>query len=363
MAKSGDVLSIPELGTRIRFLETGAETGGARTVFEVAGRPCGFLTQAHVHTAQTERFEPVDGAMELVIGGRTQVLRAGDAREVPPGTVHAQRPSGPGPGTVRVTITPAGRTEAFLERLETLSRDGRLLHGGWPRPTAAAELIRDFGDAGLAARPPAAVQRAVAAGILGVAAAGRAARHGAVAAGRALRERAGGEYVFVDEWDVAAPPAAVFDALADARTYPRWWTPVYLDVEADGPPRLGKVSRQHFKGRLPYHLHTESTITRLEPPNVVEGDVTGDLRGRGTWTLTPTASGTHVRFDWRVLADRRLLRLLTPVLRPVFRWNHTWAIARAMEGLEPYARGTAESAGAETVAVRALPDDALTSRG
>jgi hypothetical protein len=45
-----------------------------------------------------------------------------------------------------------------------------------------------------------------------------------------------------------------------------------------------------------------------------------------------------VRFDWQVHADRRLLRVLTPVLRPLLRWNHNWAIARAMEGLEPYAQ-------------------------
>jgi hypothetical protein len=30
--------------------------------------------------------------------------------------------------------------------------------------------------------------------------------------------------------------------------------------------------------------------------------------------------------------------VLTPLLRPMFRWNHNWAIARAMDGLEPYAR-------------------------
>jgi hypothetical protein len=67
-------------------------------------------------------------------------------------------------------------------------------------------------------------------------------------------------------------------------------------------------------------------------------DVVGDLSGRGLWTLTPTDGGTHVRFDWQVLADRPLLRILTPVLRPLFRWNHSWAIARAREGLEPAAR-------------------------
>ena len=154
MAKSGDVLSVPELGAQIRFLETAAETGGARTQFEVIGRPRGFLVQPHVHVGQTERFEPVEGAMELVTGGRTHVLQAGDALEVRPGAAHIQRPSGPGDGTVRVTVTPAGRTEAFLERLAAFSRDGRLLRGGWPRPTAAAELVRDFGDEGHAAKPP-----------------------------------------------------------------------------------------------------------------------------------------------------------------------------------------------------------------
>ena len=109
----------------------------------------------------------------------------------------------------------------------------------------------------------------------------------------------------------------MFDAIADARSYPQWWKPVYIDVEADGEPALGKESRQHFKGRLPYHLHTRSRIVRLEPPHVVEGEVDGDLRGHGRWTLTDTpGGGTHVRFDWRVDADRRLLRALTPGAAP-----------------------------------------------
>ena len=151
------------------------------------------------------------------------------------------------------------------------------------------------------------------------------------------------EYVFVDEWDVEAPIEQVFDALADGRTYPAWWRPVYISVDADGPPAVGAVSRQHFKGRLPYHLHTTSRTVRLEPPTLVEADVEGDLRGKGVWTLTRLADEkTHLRFDWKVYADKPLLRVLTPLLRPLFRWNHNWAIARAKEGLEPYARSSAK---------------------
>ena len=147
------------------------------------------------------------------------------------------------------------------------------------------------------------------------------------------------EYVFIDEWHVDAPPEPVFDAIADATTYPDWWRPVYLSAEADGPLRVGRVAREHFKGRLPYHLRTRTRTVRLERPHVIEGETDGDLRGRGVWTLDALpGGGTHVRFDWRVHADRALLRVLTPVLRPALRWNHNWAIARAIEGLEPYAR-------------------------
>ena len=146
------------------------------------------------------------------------------------------------------------------------------------------------------------------------------------------------EYVFVDEWDVDAPQERVFDALADGRTYPEWWTPIYKEVHADGPPEVGRVSTQKFSAKLPYTLETRSTIASLDRPNEFEVDVEGDLRGHGRWTLTPRDGKVHVRFDWRVLADRPLLRYLTPLLRPLFRWNHNEAIKSAMRNLEPYAR-------------------------
>jgi hypothetical protein len=147
-----------------------------------------------------------------------------------------------------------------------------------------------------------------------------------------------GEYVFIDEWDVDAPQERVFDALADARTYPEWWTPIYREVEADGPPAVGRESRQKFKANLPYTLSTVSKIVQMDRPDRFEVDVVGDLRGHGIWTLTPGDVGVHVHFDWRVFADRALLRVLTPVLRPLFRWNHNVAIKAAMRNLEPYAR-------------------------
>jgi quercetin dioxygenase-like cupin family protein/uncharacterized protein YndB with AHSA1/START domain len=322
MSELHEVLDMEQLGVRIEILRTSAETGGELMEMEVVGRPRGFLGQRHVHPTQLERIEMVSGSMKVTMNGREHVLGEGDVIEIPPGTPHTQAPVGRGPGRVRIQVRPAGQTQDFLQKLATLCREGKITRFGFPRPLAGAELVLEHADAGYAAKPSLAAQLALA---------------------RAIRRfaRLSRPYVFVDEWDVAAPQQAVFDAIADARTYPSWWRPVYIDVDADGPAKLGAESRQHFKGRLPYHLHTRSVITDMDEPRTITAEVEGDLRGRGTWALTPIEGGTHVRFDWRVHADRKLLRALTPVLRPLLRANHNWAIARAMEGLEPYARAAA----------------------
>jgi uncharacterized protein YndB with AHSA1/START domain/mannose-6-phosphate isomerase-like protein (cupin superfamily) len=322
MAKAGDVLEMAQLGCSVKLLRTGDETNGELLEFDVLGRPRGLLVEPHIHVDQVEHYEVIAGTHKIVENGREHLLGAGETMEVPAGTAHRQMPGNASDAHVRVQARPASTGQAFLERLAEMCANDQFNRFGFPKPVAAARLVADFADEGHAARPPVRVQKALAKAILGVANLSR-------------------PYVFADEWDVAAPQQAVFDAIADARTYPQWWRPVYLDVDADGPAELGKQSRQHFKGRLPYHLHTRSTVVALDAPRTVTAEVDGDLRGRGTWTLTPTATGTHVRFDWQVHADRKLLRVLTPLLRPVFRWNHNWAIARAMEGLEPFAQRTA----------------------
>jgi uncharacterized protein YndB with AHSA1/START domain/mannose-6-phosphate isomerase-like protein (cupin superfamily) len=324
MAMTGRVLEMEPLGLRIEFVRTAEETDGELLEMVVTGHPRGFLARRHVHPAQVERLDVVSGAMKVVMNGHEHVLTDGQSIEVPAGVRHSQVPLGAGSGTTRIHVRPAGRTQDFMERLADLCAEGEMTRSGFPRPLAAAELVLEFSDTGQAAPPPLPVQRALASLIMGLA--------------RPMRP-----YVFVDEWDVAAPPDAVFAAIADSSTYPVWWRPVYLEVDSAPGIEVGAESRQHFKGRLPYHLRTRSVITELDPPRTITADVDGGLRGRGTWTLTPTSRGTHVRFDWQVHADRKLLQMLTPVLRPIFRWNHNWAIARAKEGLEPYAQRTAAS--------------------
>ena len=146
------------------------------------------------------------------------------------------------------------------------------------------------------------------------------------------------EYGFVDEWDVDAPIQTVFATIADPSTYPLWWRPVYRNVVTRGHVGVGHTSDHYFKGKLPYTLRMHARMTEYEPPHRFKVEVDGDLTGTGVWTFAERDGKTHVRWDWTVTADKPLLRVFTPLLRPLFRSNHNWAVARAREGLEPYVR-------------------------
>ena len=82
------------------------------------------------------------------------------------------------------------------------------------------------------------------------------------------------EYVFLDEWDVDAPQDAVFNALADARTYPDWWKPVYIEVEGDEPPAEGVTTGSTSRGSCP---------TRSGPPRR-SSDTTHPAISRSRWS-------------------------------------------------------------------------------
>src|SRR3954449_9573860 len=113
MAKSGDVIEVPELGLRFEFRATAQETGGAYTEVDVIGRPKGFISSMHVHRGQTERHTVIEGAMRLELAGKVHVLPAGEALGVPADPPHYQRPHADGPGRIRVHLSPSGQIDEF----------------------------------------------------------------------------------------------------------------------------------------------------------------------------------------------------------------------------------------------------------
>jgi len=145
------------------------------------------------------------------------------------------------------------------------------------------------------------------------------------------------EYRFLTEWSVLGTVHEVSDVLSDVRELPRWWPSTYLEVVVldEGDEKgVGKRARLHTKGWLPYTLRWELEVTESRHPEGFSIAATGDLMGEGIWTLEQSGAWTLVRYDWRVRAEKPLLALLSPVLRPLFAANHRWAMARGEESLE-----------------------------
>jgi hypothetical protein len=55
MIRTGDVITNPVTGERLRFLKTARDTGGELVRVEVTVEPNGFVAAAHVHPHQSER--------------------------------------------------------------------------------------------------------------------------------------------------------------------------------------------------------------------------------------------------------------------------------------------------------------------
>jgi hypothetical protein len=143
--------------------------------------------------------------------------------------------------------------------------------------------------------------------------------------------------VLRSHWTVEATVEEVADILRDVERLPDWWGDVYLSTEIIEPgdeDGIGRVVAFHSRGWLPYTLRWQGRVVEAHRPHRWTIEATGDLVGRGVWTLVQDGPRARVTYDWRVVVETPLLRMLAPVLRPVFAANHRWAMARGEDGLK-----------------------------
>ena len=129
-------------------------------------------------------------------------------------------------------------------------------------------------------------------------------------------------FVFADRWFVGADPAAVATVVHDVARWSRWWPSVRSVERAPDAPGGRAVWRFTFRTRLPYTMRFEAEMVHDDPSAVVEARVSGRVEGRGSWEVRPVEAGAEVRFDWWVRPTLLWMRVLSPVARPVFAWNH-----------------------------------------
>jgi len=174
------------------------------------------------------------------------------------------------------------------------------------------------------------------------------------------------EYAFQTHWRLRATAKEVFDVLADPFGLARWWPSVYLDVNELEPPdpggARGRLVGLLTKGWLPYTLRWNFRVTESNPPFGFKLVAHGDFEGTGVWTLKQDGDYLDVTYDWRISAEKPLLRYGTFILRPIFAANHRWAMARGLESLELELRRRRASSPAERAVVPAPPGPTFASR-
>jgi hypothetical protein len=142
-------------------------------------------------------------------------------------------------------------------------------------------------------------------------------------------------YSFLTTWLLDSPREPVWDAIYDQEAWPQWWRGVEEaeELEPGDEDGVGTLSRLVWRSRLPYRLEFEVTTRRVEKPHLMEGHAVGELTGSGLWRLFDHGGVTAVLYEWNVSTSRAWMNLLTPIGRPIFKWNHDWVMARGGEGI------------------------------
>jgi len=117
--------------------------GPEALVVEAIYGPQGSPPPPHLHPAQDERFEVLEGRLSVRLGGDpVRELAAGDVLEIPRGTAHSMWNASDAPARVRWATLPAGRTEEWWAALSGARREGERMP---PLPTLGA-LLTEYDD-------------------------------------------------------------------------------------------------------------------------------------------------------------------------------------------------------------------------
>ena len=96
-----------------------------------------FAPPPHLHPAQTESYEVLEGSFEVMIDGAWQRLQTGESATVPVGASHTFRLVGE-PVRVRNFHRPGGRFDEFIERQHRFVTSARF--HGLKRPSTALAM-------------------------------------------------------------------------------------------------------------------------------------------------------------------------------------------------------------------------------
>jgi len=144
------------------------------------------------------------------------------------------------------------------------------------------------------------------------------------------------DYHFITTWHVKSAIEEVSEIIGDPLGLTNWWPSVYLNVkvlEEGDEHGLGRVVSLYTKGWLPYTLRWDFRVTDVHPTGFTLV-AWGDFDGRGIWTFEQDGEWVNIVYDWKIKAEKPLLRYFSFIMKPIFSANHRWAMAKGEESLK-----------------------------
>lgn len=131
------------------FLASSAETNGAYSLAEVELAPGGG-NHPHYHTAFTERFEVLEGGLQVLLGKERRMLKPGETATVQPNTLHCFANPTAQPSRFLVELRP-GHTgfEQAIQIAYGLATDGKTNKDGLPTNLYHLALLLTLGESKL----------------------------------------------------------------------------------------------------------------------------------------------------------------------------------------------------------------------
>lgn len=106
----------------------------------------------------------------------------------------------------------------------------------------------------------------------------------------------------------------------DFGAYRDWWP--WLTEFEPPPLRSGATTRAVVRAPAGYRLRLDLRLDEVVAPERTVITVTGDVVGHSTVAVRPHGPGSVVTLGWSLAPERRLLRALAVVARPVLVRGH-----------------------------------------
>ena len=113
---------------------------------EVTWGPGGRPPPKHLHPAQDERFEVLEGSLRSNLDGIVRDLGPGEEIEIPRGAPHQFWNAGEARARAIWQTRPAGRTEQWFAEIDRLQREGKVGSNGIPDPREMVPLLSEYDD-------------------------------------------------------------------------------------------------------------------------------------------------------------------------------------------------------------------------